>query len=114
MPIVEAERKAPVRLPVELVQWQPFALERIEHRVIPGEDVRTQPTLPRDDRIEEVAQRVRIAIARSLRDQAHAAVDVPAEDEDGPACLGERRAQRGEISVSYTHLRAHETDSYLV
>ena len=42
MLVVQAEVQAPMRAPVELVYGQPFAIEREDHREIPGKDMHLQ------------------------------------------------------------------------
>ena len=64
---VEAEREPPVRAPVELVEGQPFALERVEHREVPAQHVGAQALAARDDRVEEFPERLRESRRPRLR-----------------------------------------------
>ena len=105
MAVVEAKRQPPMRPPVELVDRQPFALHRIEHREVPRQDVTADSAAPRDDGIKEVAQRFRKSIASAPWHKLHPAIDVPPNDEKRAACPSQGVAHRGEIGFAVDQKR---------
>ena len=100
MLVVEAKRQPPVRAPIQLVDRQPFALHRVEHREIPREHVAAQPSARRDDGVQEIVELLRKPVVRALRHETRPAVDVPADDEDGATRAGKRIANRPEIILA--------------
>ena len=86
---VETELHLIRRIPVERKLRKHFALERIEHREIPQQQPHRQSGPPLHERREKVAKRNRKSVIglAALADKARAAVDVPAEDEDGVRAL---------------------------
>ena len=100
MPVVEAKRKPAVSAPVELVHRQPFALECVEHREIPRQHVTSHVVARRNDRVEEIAERLGQSVVRAAGDEPHPAVDVPAEDEERVARLRKRRADGREVRLA--------------
>ncbi|XQU70726.1 hypothetical protein OJJOAM_003515 [Cupriavidus sp. H18C1] len=97
---VEPERQPAMGLPVELDRRQPLALHRVDHREIPAQHVDAQPAAAPHQRIEEIAQPARKAVVGAAGHQLEAAVDIPAEDEDGVFRLDQRRAQRAEVLLA--------------
>ena len=97
MLVVEAKRQPTMRAAVELVDRQPLALHRVEHREVPRQHVTAQCRGSRDEGIEEIAQLLGQPVARAVGYEAHAAVDVPAEDENRPAGPRKRRTHGAEV-----------------
>src|SRR5690606_19665859 len=78
---VEPELDAPVRAEPEAHGGQERALERVEQREVPLEQVRAQAAPAPHELVEELGERAFVAAALAAA-QAHAAVQVPAEDQD--------------------------------
>ena len=81
MRAVQLEVHAPVRTPAELVARQHLAIRRVRHGEIPVQNVDVQLARPLGQCVEELVERFGQAVVSALGDEAHAAVDVPAEDE---------------------------------
>ena len=105
MAIVESKRQPPMRPPIELVDWQPFALHRVQHREVPRQNVAADPAAPRDDGIEEIAERFRKSVAGASRHELHPAVDVPTNDEKRATGTSQGVAHRGEIGFAVDQKR---------
>ena len=97
MRIVELERQPGVGLPGEAIGGQGFALEREEDGEVPGERVDAQARSAGEDVVQERQQRQRRL--RGAGVQTHAAVDVPADDEDAAARPADGVAEGSEIGV---------------
>src|SRR4051812_6025691 len=65
MLVVEPEREPAMRFQVELVDGQPLALERVQHRVVPAEHITVQVTPGRDYGVEKVAEALGQSIIRT-------------------------------------------------
>ena len=100
MPVVEAERQSAMGASVELVDREPFALHRVEHREVPRQHIAVEAARARDHRVEEIPQRLGQAVTRAIGDETHPAVDVPAKDQNRMTGPGERRAHRAEVLVA--------------
>src|SRR5437763_287055 len=90
--VVEPEADAIRRIPAELERGQRLALERIEQREIPAEQVDGQFGPLADEADQKLAQGDRPSVTRItvLADQSGAAVEVPADDKDGAPGLQQR------------------------
>ena len=100
MAVVEAEGKAAVRAPVELVDRQPLAFHRVEHREVPRQHVAVQVGLAGDHRIEEFAERLGQPVVCAIGNEAHPAVDIPTEDQDRAAGAAQRRTYGAEVLLA--------------
>ena len=105
MAVVEAKRQSPMCAPIELEDRQPFALHRIEHREVPRQNVAANPAAPRDDGIEEIAERFRKRIAGASWHQLHPTIDIPADDEKRAPGARQSIAYRREIGFAVDQKR---------
>ena len=96
--IVETEAHARRRIPAERERRERLALQRIEHRIVPGEQVHGQLGPLVHELRQKLAQRDRPAVVRLavLADEPRAAVEIPADDEDVALRLQQRLAHRAE------------------
>jgi len=97
MLVIKAKLESPVRAPVELVDRQPFAFHRVQHREVPRQHVAVQRSASRNDRIEELAERFGQPIVGAVGTEPHPAVDVPAQDVDRVPRVGERGPHGAEV-----------------
>jgi hypothetical protein len=97
---IEPEMHAPMRAPTELHQRQQLAVERIEHREVPFEHARVEPTVPRHERVEHRSQLVRQSEGIVRLDHPRAAVDVPTDDLDRPLGRCERLGDRSVVVLA--------------
>jgi len=81
MAAVEAEVEARMAAPRAREERERLALERVDHRKIPGEDVDVQLRTTIEQAEQELAERVGQRAPPAVAAEADAAADVPAEDE---------------------------------
>src|SRR5439155_20326927 len=97
MPVVELEVQTPLRARGKPELGQPFALESKKKRKIPAQNVCGEVRTRGEKRGQEIAQRLRKTVVRSVGGEPHATIDVPTGDEDGALALRERGTHRAEI-----------------
>jgi len=90
-------QSAPPR-PLTVEERQDLALDRIDHREIPDQDVDMERAAPVEERVEKRRQfgRHRV-LGRRIAAQPHPAMDVPADNEDRALGPQHRHARRREI-----------------
>src|SRR6185369_2266251 len=99
MAAVETEAQSAVSAPPEFHERQRLALERVDHRKVPVEDVRVQVAALRHDCVQEIAE----ATGQGVRDigtDAYPTIDVPAENQDRAFCTLERGGERPEVRIA--------------
>ncbi len=86
----------------ESLLWKPFALQRVQHRVVPFEDAYAQIMAPVQQVLEQVAERGGNAVRRWSH-EFDPAVDVPGENVDRAA-----RVQHGRVHGRETRFAVDE------
>ena len=112
MTIVEAEMDAAMSAPPQAPSGPRVALERVERRVVPDQDVAMQAWLLAGDEPEQLVESRRFRLRLRLRrdfvrtrrgQQIHAREDVPAEDEHRAASAEQRLPDQPEIVGAVLH-----------
>jgi hypothetical protein len=82
--VIEAEPHLAWRAPVQRERGEHLALQRVEHGIVPKQKVDRKLRSLSHQRRQELGERRGISIVglAILADETHAAVDIPADDED--------------------------------
>ncbi len=84
MRAVQLEMQPVLVLPAELRRRQQLALQHIDHREVPGQDVDGQVVPARRQILQRLGQRARVQRVVLVTDQLEPAVDIPTDDQDLP------------------------------
>jgi hypothetical protein len=98
--VIQAELDLRRRAPLQRQGGQRLALERIDDRVIPQQQLDGEPGPGAHERAQEFAKCLRQVVAglSVLADEAHAGVDVPADDVDRALGVAQGAPEGAEIA----------------
>jgi hypothetical protein len=99
VPSIHQKMQTLVRAPAKMIGRQPLALHGIEHGEIPVQHVSVQFSTLGNDRMQEIAQWLGIAIRGPFGHQPYTAVYIPRQNKNAPSGLSNRCSHSSKIDL---------------